>query len=616
MKRFTGVFLLIFTAFMTVNAQTAQERYEEFKRKATADYESFREEALNRYEDFLEQAWQEYNVFAGKQPDNTPKPVTQPTISEDQKATMLSEDIVYHTMEAIPDTTNVWFSNLQWNGSQLERVVDKGIEQLRGVNQKISSTVITLSDIARERRKKIAERIRKMRTISEDYVAPSELRRIKREKALAEREQANNKVKKQEEGTSGNHEAKQSAETSKDSSKDELIAQMNTEAPNAVVDESNVKAETEIDAEPIIDFELYGLHLSIPAPGIAPEDIKSGSSIQQQAVAYWKKINKTDLTKVLDALTEASLLYSLGDWCTFKAVEQYATTWAGEYKNASHIMTQYLMINMGYDVRLSVSEGKIILLLPFEQEVYGTSYIPISGKRYYLHTPTSDSHALLSTCVLPKEHVCDQMNLIKNEPIRLPRKNKLFTVEDTDLHITGNLNLNIIQMQQEFPLMASPCYAASLHDDSIRLSIVMQLKKQVKDLPEEEAANALLHFVERAFEYKTDRDQFGPGVEKPFFFEEMLYHPYCDCEDRSIFYSYLVKHVLGLDVVLIHFPGHACTAVAFSEPPRRRTCTYTYKGKRFYICDPTYIVADVGMCMPSFVDTTPSFMEWYNIKEQ
>ena len=147
-------------------------------------------------------------------------------------------------------------------------------------------------------------------------------------------------------------------------------------------------------------------------------------------------------------------------------------------------------------------------------------------------------------------------------------------------------------------------------DAEVRRVVVGQLKEQVEGVSEAEAANALLHFVQSTFEYKTDGQQFGDGVEKSFFFDETLYFPYCDCEDRSIFYANLVHEILGLDVLLIGYPGHECTAVALSVAPQNATAL-KYCGKTYYICDPTYIGADIGMCMPDYIHIRPEVEEWY-----
>ncbi len=106
----------------------------------------------------------------------------------------------------------------------------------------------------------------------------------------------------------------------------------------------------------------------------------------------------------------------------------------------------------------------------------------------------------------------------------------------------------------------------------------------------------LLNFVQTTFDYATDQEQFG--YERPLFGDESIYYPKNDCEDRSIFYSILVRDLLGLDVVLVHWPGHLATAVAFSETVAGDY--FTLDGRRYTICDPTYIGASVGETMPQF----------------
>ena len=110
----------------------------------------------------------------------------------------------------------------------------------------------------------------------------------------------------------------------------------------------------------------------------------------------------------------------------------------------------------------------------------------------------------------------------------------------------------------------------------------------------------ILNFVQTAFEYKTDEQQFG--YEKYFYPEEVLGYPYSDCEDRSVLYSRLVRDIMGLDVVLIYYPGHLATAVKFTQPVNGDYITYD--GDRYTICDPTYINAPVGMTMPDMDNAT------------
>ena len=359
---------------------------------------------------------------------------------------------------------------------------------------------------------------------------------------------------------------------------------------------------------PQIRFELYGLQLAVPAPKLEATLL---SANQQDVVAFWKQLNESGMKQGVEALRQHAVDYRLGDWCTFKAVEAYSQKWAKGNKHAERVMMHYLMLSMGYDVRMAVAGGELYLMLPFEQQVYENTYLMVNEKKYYLYPKGLPSGSSIYSCAIPADADCGRgMNLIINPAYRLPKAKQAFSVSNGSLAVQGEVNRNVIALQQEYPSMDVYCYAASVADEEVRKSVVNQLRGQLQGMSENEAANALLHFVQKGFEYKTDGQQFGDGVEKSFFFDETLYFPYCDCEDRSIFYAYLVRELLGLDVLLVGYPGHECTAVALSTPPPTYT-SFQYKGKTYYICDPTYIGADIGMCMPDFMKIQPEVEEWY-----
>ncbi|MDE6133980.1 MAG: hypothetical protein K2F79_00190, partial [Muribaculaceae bacterium] len=141
----------------------------------------------------------------------------------------------------------------------------------------------------------------------------------------------------------------------------------------------------------------------------------------------------------------------------------------------------------------------------------------------------------------------------------------------------------------------------------IRDSIVSQLKEQLCHKPLEQAVDELLAFVQKAFTYATDEQ--AHGFEKPYFLEETLFYPECDCEDRVILYTYLLWHVLGVENHLLAFPGHESAAVCLGDAPRGDS--YTYEGKTFLISDPTFIGARTGMCMPSYKSKVPEIDHIY-----
>jgi len=136
--------------------------------------------------------------------------------------------------------------------------------------------------------------------------------------------------------------------------------------------------------------------------------------------------------------------------------------------------------------------------------------------------------------------------------------------------------------------------------------LIAQLAPIIKGKSDEEAVNILLKFVQTAFKYATDDQQFGR--EKFLFAMETIYYPYSDCEDRSILFTYLVKQMLRLDVVFLDYPGHIAAAVAFKNNVKGDYVTF--EGKRYTVTDPTYINATIGMTMPQFAKNTPKVVKF------
>ena len=85
--------------------------------------------------------------------------------------------------------------------------------------------------------------------------------------------------------------------------------------------------------------------------------------------------------------------------------------------------------------------------------------------------------------------------------------------------------------------------------------------------------------------------------------EETLFYPYSDCEDRTVLFAWLVKRLLGLEMVGLNYPGHVATAVHL--PKEVKGDHVVYKGKKYAVTDPTYINASVGISMPDYNNVKP-----------
>ncbi|MEZ4687469.1 MAG: hypothetical protein R3B47_15815 [Bacteroidia bacterium] len=177
---------------------------------------------------------------------------------------------------------------------------------------------------------------------------------------------------------------------------------------------------------------------------------------------------------------------------------------------------------------------------------------------------------------------------------RLETKNFQFVHQGKQISVPVTFDKSLIYFYKTMPFFDLDVYMQAPLSESAMASIKRGLEPELRGLSEQEQVGLILAFVQKAFAYKTDQQQFGG--ERYLFAEETLYYPYSDCEDRSVAFCTTGKRLTDRDVVDMIFPGHAATAVHFSR--KVEGDRITYNGKTWTICDPTYINADIGMLLP------------------
>ena len=88
--------------------------------------------------------------------------------------------------------------------------------------------------------------------------------------------------------------------------------------------------------------------------------------------------------------------------------------------------------------------------------------------------------------------------------------------------------------------------------------------------------------------------------------EESFYYGANNCKDRVLLFSWLVKDLLGMDVAMFSYKGHVACGVVFEEDVTGDS--YVFEGRRYVMCDPTYIGAPVGATMPKYRGVTPQIV--------
>lgn len=348
---------------------------------------------------------------------------------------------------------------------------------------------------------------------------------------------------------------------------------------------------------PTMDFGLYNTPCSVHAT----DNLKFHlASINEKSIAEaWKTLSTEKYDGLLhDCLAQRQQLH-LSDWGYIRLLKSMSERLLGKGSNESVLMQMYLLTQSGMKVRMARANGRLVLLVPFDHNIYDYSFITLDGDRYYaLEKNLSGSGIDVCKVSYPKEQVASiVMRELPSLAYKPAAKRTFEARQFGTLRAEIAANKNLVDFLNDYPISSAwECYANASLSQELKEALYPTLRAQVKGKSQKKAAHMLLDFVQTAFAYATDQDQFGH--ERPLFGDESFFYPKNDCEDRSILYSILVRDVLGLEVVLVHWEGHLGTAVHFTDEVEGDY--FTIDGKRFVVCDPTYIGAPVGMSMPQF----------------
>lgn len=327
--------------------------------------------------------------------------------------------------------------------------------------------------------------------------------------------------------------------------------------------------------------------------------------VSKESVAeYWKKLSGTNYLISLKRASNLRNKLKLNDWGYCKLLFDIGKQIDQNKRNESYLFTWFMLIKSGFMARVGYEQNKVYLLISTNNRLFDVPYFRFSNQedKFYvllfdeekqpegeIFTYQDDYPNILHKLSFNFLSVPELGNQLIKKEIDFIYKGKRFL-------IPFECNKSLIDFYKFYPYTDLDVYFHSEISSESKNELLNNLKPFIDSLNEKDAVNFLLHFVQDATGYKTDKEQFGR--EKPFFPEESLYYPYSDCEDRAVFFTYLVRSLLNLKVVGLDYPDHVATAVRFNT---NVTGDYIdYNNQKYLICDPTYLGASIGKSMPKY----------------
>lgn len=332
---------------------------------------------------------------------------------------------------------------------------------------------------------------------------------------------------------------------------------------------------------------------------------------QDKISSFWADLSRSKYDDLLDQTKKLKDRMKLNDWGYCLLLNQISKGLYPDSENKRNLFIWFMLAKSGYDAKAGYDENEVVLLLPSVHVIYRTPYFVMGSKKYYVASFDRAERKAKSIYTYEGSYP-DALRLIaldiENPPlIRQGMENKelKFRYGDKEYVVHFDIKRDAIDFYSEYPQTDYEVYFDASLSPEARYSLANALRPIIEGKTEAEAVNMLLRFVQTAFEYKNDEVQFGR--EKPFFAEETLFYPYSDCEDRAVLFAYLVRTLLGLEVIGLDYPGHISTAVKFSTNIKGNCIEYN--GNKYIICDATYINANIGQCLTKYRNVKPNVIK-------
>lgn len=360
------------------------------------------------------------------------------------------------------------------------------------------------------------------------------------------------------------------------------------------IPELMVPVEENHDVTQYRSFILYGTKMKVRWSDDCAFHLKS---LKEKAIAdVITQLFSSKYDNLLYDCLQLRSNYHLSDWAYYLMLKELSASFCGKDTNEATLLHAMLFSRSGYGLRLAKAKDRLLLLVSTQFHLYGYSYLTIDGSQYYQLDGDDD---IVDFCEA-KFPIEQEMSLIMTDSPRFVNDNSelraIASPAYSQYKAQVSVNKNLIDFYSAYPtsyfnnnfMTRWAMYANAEMQPEVREQLYPQLREMIKGKSQQEGTESILNWIQTAFKYEYDKDVWGH--DRAFFAEESLYYPSCDCEDRSILFTRLVRDILGLKCILVHYPGHLASGVCFTE--KVEGDYIDVEDNRYTICDPTFIIVD------------------------
>lgn len=352
--------------------------------------------------------------------------------------------------------------------------------------------------------------------------------------------------------------------------------------------------------EQVFSFSLYGTTMEVRLD----ESLKfTLPNLELDNIAkVWEQLSDVQYNNVIRDCLELRIKRQLSDWAYLRMLDTLSDAFLGPNSNEAELLKAFIYCQSGYQMRLAMADNHLYMLYGSQHFIFEKPCWQIDNTLFYTDAYTT-SEIQICEATFPHEQALSLYITKEQHLATKPTKERLIQSSDVDwLKATVTEDENLMAFYKDYPtscvgkdfMTRWAMYANAPMSMHAKEKLYPALQKIIQNRPLAESVDILCHWVQTAFVYEYDDKVWGG--DRAFFADETLYYPYCDCEDRSILLTRIVRDLLGLKCALVYYPGHLATAIAIENEVKGDYIMID--NTKYIVCDPTYIGAPIGMTMP------------------
>lgn len=372
-----------------------------------------------------------------------------------------------------------------------------------------------------------------------------------------------------------------------------------------------------------ISFDFLGETVLLPADSslnVPFDTVLTDENVKD----FYFTINSSKYKSLVDSLLAFREKFKIDDWLYYQLIRRTAQSISP--KNANYyrytLYKWFLLNKSGYDATLSIAGNIMLFYVQSNEDIFNIPYHTKNKKQYIClnyHDYGSIDFVKTKFTEVPVSFTDEQRSFsykVNHVPelgsANYTEKELKFDFYQQNYCLKVKLNSEVQTLFKNYPALDYSYYLNTPLSRETYLSLIPQLKKNVKGMKKKEGIDFLMRFTRYAFLFEPDIKVFGQ--EKRLTPEETLLYSQSDCEDRAALFFYLVKEIYNLPMIVLVYPTHVTIAVHFKKPVGN---TITYNGKEYSICEPTPQRKDlkVGQQSPEFKNVPYEVVYVYNPKD-